>query len=165
MGCAGTPLAAGGSWRAQLKDTLNSAPMSSSPSRASICLSVLRISLRLGALCDLVLAALLVSAPDLPARLLAVPRPSEEVYLWLLAVMLAALAAVYLLAAYDPMAYAGNVLVAIGGRGAAAAALAAAALTGTGLEGLYLLAAVDLSFAVVHGICWWSIRHLRGQLL
>ncbi len=139
--------------------------MSPPSSRASNCLSVLRISLRIGALYDLVFAALLLLAPDVPARLLSVPRPSEDFYLWLIAVMSVMLGMVYLLAAYDPMAYAGNVLVAIGARGALAAALTAAALRGSGLDGLYLLAAVDLSFAAVHGVCWWLIRNLRAQLL
>ena len=125
---------------------------------------VLRLSLAVGGLYDAVLAVLLALAPELPLGLLALPPPGEGFYLGLLAVLLAMATALYLLAAYDPMAYAGNVLVAIAGRAAAGAVMITAALGRGDLEGLYLLAAVDLAFAAVHAASWWPIRRLRAQL-
>ncbi len=128
-------------------------------------LRLLRVSLAVGGIYDLVLAALLALAPELPFGLLALPRPNEPFYLGLLVVLVAMVAALYLLAAYDPMAYAGNVLVAIGGRFAAGVIMVAMAAGRSDLSGLYVLAAVDLAFAAVHAVAWWPCRQLRAQLL
>ena len=133
--------------------------------KTSLYLAILRGSLAVGGLYDLVLGGLLLVAPDFAARLLSMPLPGEDFYLWLLAILVLMAAGVYLLAAYDPMAYAGNVLLSIAARAAAGAALVYVA-TGRGdLEGLYLLGAVDLAFAAVHAASWWPTRHLREQLL
>lgn len=131
--------------------------MTSSLPRRGLLLRLLRLSLLVGALYDLALAAHLVLAPEVAERLLRVPRPGEDFYLWLLAVLLAMLAAFYLLAAFDPISYRGNVMVAIAGRGAAGLVLALAARK-AGLAGLYVLAAGDLAFAAAHGLLWWPIR-------
>ncbi len=125
--------------------------------RHSIYLRLLRFSLAIGAVYNFVLAAVFAAAPDLPARLLAVPRPGEDFYLWVIAVILTMLGAFYLLAAYDPVAYSGNIAVAIAGRTAAAAVLVLAAGR-SGLAGLYPLAAADLLFAVLHAVFWWPVR-------
>ena len=127
-------------------------------------LKLLRISLAIGGIYDLILAALLAVAAKPVFALLALPLPNEPFYLGLLVVLVAMVAALYLLAAYDPMAYAGNVLVAIGGRFSAGVMMAAMAFGRDDLTGLYLLAAVDLAFAFVHAACWWPCRHLRAQL-
>ena len=139
--------------------------MSYPPPDTSRYLRILRASLAIGGIYDLVLAAALLLTPDLASRRLTLPRPNEDLYLWLLAILLFMAAAVYLLAAYDPMAYAGNVLVAIGGRAAAGAVLVGTAATRGDLHGLYLPGAVDLLFAVVHAASWWPLRRLRAQLL
>ncbi len=139
--------------------------MPNSPSRYSLYLRILRLSLAAGGLYDLALAALLALAPDFASRLLSLPLPNDAFYLGLLVVLLSMVGAVYLLAAYDPMAYAGNVLVAIAGRFAAGVTMVAAAAVRSDLGGLYLLAAVDLLFAAVHAACWWPCRRLRAQLL
>jgi hypothetical protein len=132
--------------------------------RVALCLRVLRFSLAAGGLVDAVLAALLALAPGLLFGRLGLPLPGEAFYLGILTVLVAMVAALYLLAAYDPMAYAGNVLVAIAGRLAAGATMIAAALGRGDLQGLYLLAAVDLAFGAVHAAAWWPIRRLRAQL-
>ncbi len=127
-------------------------------------LKVLRVSLTIGGIYDLVLVALLVVAAEPTFGLLGLPLPNEPFYLGLLAVLVAMVAALYLLAAYDPMAYAGNVLVAIAGRLSAGVVMAAMAAGRSDLGGLYLLAAVDLAFGAVHAVCWWPCRHQRAQL-
>ncbi len=99
-------------------------------------LRVLRLSLVVGGLYDLGLAALLALAPEPAFSLLALPLPQEDFYLRLLVVLVAMAAALYLLAAYDPMAYAGNVLVAIAGRFAAGMVMAGAALGRDDFRGL-----------------------------
>ncbi len=128
-------------------------------------LRLLRVSLAIGGIYDLVLAGLLTVAPELPFGLLALPLPGEPFYLGLLVVLVAMVAALYLLAAYDPMAYAGNVLVAIAGRLTAGVMMALMAVGRDDLSGLYLLAAVDLAFGAVHAATWWPCRHLRAQRL
>ena len=135
-----------------------------SPLRTSSLLGALRFSLLVGAVYDLVLAVVLLVRPSFASGLLGVPLPSPEFYLWLIAVLLVMLSLFYLLAAYDPMAYAGNVLVAILARGAAGAVLAWAALRQPELAGLFVLAGVDLLFAAVHAVCWFPIRRSRAQL-
>lgn len=121
-------------------------------------LSLLRGSLVAGALYDLVFAALMLLAPGLPERLLGIPQPGEAFYLWLMAVFLTMLAGFYLLAAYDPVAYRGNIVIGIVGRLAGAVVLGLGALSDPMLGGLWLLAAGDLTFAIFHAICWWPIR-------
>ncbi len=138
--------------------------MSRTLSRTSLYLPLLRVSLAAGGVYDLVLAALLALAPKPTFGLLALPLPNEPFYLGLLVVLVAMVATLYLLAAYDPMAYAGNVLVAIGGRFAAGVTMVFMAAGRDDLSGLYILAAVDLAFAAVHAAGWLPCRHLRAQL-
>ena len=124
-------------------------------------LAWLRGSLVLGALYDLGFALLMVAAPGVPAQLLHLPLPplpEGAFYLWVLAVLLSMLAALYLIAARDTRRYSGIVAVAIGGRLLGALAMAIAALRGPGLEGLYPLAAADAAFGLAHAIFWWPIR-------
>lgn len=139
--------------------------MSDSLAAASRYFQVLRVSLAVGGIYDLVLGGLLLVVPGFAARLLHLPRPNEDFYLWLIAILVLMAAGVYLLAAYDPMAYAGNVLLSIAARAVAGAALVYAAVGRPDLGGLYLLGAADLSFAAVHAASWWPLRHLRAQLL
>lgn len=126
---------------------------------------MLRVSLAVGGVYDAVLALLLALAPELPLGMLGLPLPAPDFYLVILTVLVAMAAALYLLAAYDPMGYAGNVLVAIAGRTAAGVFMIVAAVDRADLQGLYLLGAVDLAFGIVHAAAWWPIRRLRGQLL
>jgi hypothetical protein len=114
-------------------------------------LRLLRGSLLLGALYDLVYAAAMVFAPQVPSRLLHVPLPGEPFYLWVMAVLLAMLATLYVAAAQDPRRYTAVVLVAIVGRLAGAAAFVVAALR-PGLGGLWVCAAGDAAFGVAHGV-------------
>ena len=120
-------------------------------------LRLLRVSLVLGALYDLGFAAMMVLAPQVPARLFALPLP-ERFYLWLLAVLLSMLAVLYLVAAEDPRRYSAVVVVASLGRCAGAVALGLGALGGPDLGGLWPLAAADLAFGVVHGALWKAQR-------
>ncbi|MBW8876310.1 MAG: hypothetical protein JF614_15190 [Acidobacteria bacterium] len=124
-------------------------------------LSLLCGSLVAGALYDLAFAVLMVAAPQVPARILKLPLPplpEGRFYLWIMAVFLLMLAALYLAAARDPRRYSAIIAVAIGGRALGAAALAAAALTGSGLGGLVPLAVADLAFSILHAASWWPIR-------
>jgi len=124
-------------------------------------LGLLRGSLVAGALYDLVFAVLMVAAPQLPARILNLPLPplpEGRFYLWIMATLLLMLAALYLAAAFDPRRYSAVIAVAVGGRAVGAAAFAVAALTGSGLGGLLLLAAADLGFSVLYAVSWWPIR-------
>jgi hypothetical protein len=124
-------------------------------------LVLLRASLAAGAFYDFAFAVLMVAAPGLPARLLALPLPAPprgSFYLWILAVLLAMLAALYLLAAHDTRRYSGIVAVAIGGRVLGGLTFLAAALHGPGLGGLYPLAAADLAFGIAHAGFWLPIR-------
>jgi hypothetical protein len=123
-------------------------------------LALLRGSLVLGAVYDLAFALLMVAAPGVPARLLDLPLPplpEGAFYLWVLAVVLAMLAAFYLLAARDTRRYSGNVAVAIGGRLLGGLALGIAAWR-LGLDGLWPLAAADAAFGLAHAVFWWPIR-------
>ncbi len=122
--------------------------------RRFLYLRLLRASLVLGALYDLAFAAMMVLAPQLPARLLSLPLPGERFYLWLLAVLLAMLAVLYLVAAEDPRRYSAVVGVAALGRCAGAAVFALAAQGRPELCGLWPLAGVDLAFGVAHGWLW-----------
>ena len=117
-------------------------------------LRLLRASLVLGALYDLGFAALMVAAPQVPVKLLALPLPGERFYLSLFAVLLSMLAALYLAAAEDPRRYSAVVVVAALGRCAGAAAFALAAFGRPDLAGLWPLAAADLAFGMAHGLLW-----------
>ena len=124
-------------------------------------LALLRGSLVLGAVYDLSFALLMVAAPGVPARILDLPLPplpEGAFYLWVLAVLLAMVAAFYLLAARDTRRYSGIVAVAIAGRLLGALAMTIAASRGPGLEGLYPLAAADAAFGLAHAAFWWPIR-------
>jgi hypothetical protein len=121
-------------------------------------LRLLRGSLLLGALYDLAFAAAMVLAPQVPARALRLPLPDERFYLWVLAVLLAMLAALYLTAAQDPRRYSAVVVVAAVGRCAGAAAFAAAALDRPELDGLWVLAAADLALGLAHAVLWKGQR-------
>jgi hypothetical protein len=124
-------------------------------------LAWLRGSLVAGAIYDLIFALLMVAAPGVPARLLDLPLPplpEGAFYLWILAVVLAMLAALYLLAARDTRRYSGIVAVAIAGRLLGGLVLGIAALRGPGLEGLWPLAAADAAFGLAHAVFWWPIR-------
>jgi hypothetical protein len=128
--------------------------------RRFLFLKLLTGSLVLGALYDLGYALLMVIAPQAPAKTFDLPLPplpQGAFYLWTLAVVLAMLAALYLLAARDPRRYSGIVAVAIGGRILGGLVLAAAALR-SGLPGLYPMAAADLAFGVAHAAFWLPIR-------
>ncbi len=119
----------------------------------------LQASLVAGALYDLFFAGLLVLAPELPQRLLELEPPADP-YLWLIAVFLVMLAFFYLYAAYDPVSYEGNVLVAIGGRALGAAVMGFVAWRAPELWGFYALAAGDLVFAVAHAALYLPLRPL-----
>jgi len=123
-------------------------------------LTLLRASLVAGALYDLGFALLMLVAPGLPARLLHLPLPPPEAsfYLWVMAVLLSMLAALYLLAAHDSRRYSGIVAVAVAGRLLGGVVLAAAALQGPDLAGLWPLAAADTAFGLAHAVLWWPIR-------
>jgi hypothetical protein len=121
-------------------------------------LRLLRWTLTAGAVYDLAFAALMVAAPGVPSRLLGLPLPGARFYLWILAVFLVMLAALYGIAALDPRRYSAIIAVAIGGRMLGAVAFVVAAILDPGLEGLYLLAAADALFALSHAVCWWPQR-------
>lgn len=121
---------------------------------------MLRASLVAGALYDLFFGAFMLLAPEVPARwfdLPLPPLPEGRFYLWLLAILLAMLAALYLAAARDPRRYSAILAVAIAGRIAGGAALFVA-YRSTGLAGLLPLAAGDLTFGVVHALAWGPLR-------
>ncbi|MCB1056686.1 MAG: hypothetical protein KDD11_14385 [Acidobacteria bacterium] len=127
-------------------------------SRRFLYLRLLTVSLVVGALYDLGFAAAMVLAPELPMRLLHLPLPGESFYLWLIAIFLAMLAALYLMAAEDPRRYSGVIAVAIAGRLAGALAFVIAAWGRPDLAGLYPLAAADLAFGVAHALLWAPVR-------
>lgn len=121
-------------------------------------LALLRASLVAGALYDLGVAALMVAAPGVLAGAFAVPLPGERFYLHLMALLLAMLAALYLLAARDPRRYSGVVAVAIAGRLAGGVVFAVAALSEPAHAGLWWTAAVDALFGLSHAAFWWPLR-------
>lgn len=121
-------------------------------------LMLLRWSLGIGAAYDLLFAAAMVAAPGVPARLFDLPLPGEAFYLWILGVLLAMLAGLYIIAARDPRRYSGIIAMAIGGRVLGGLAFLAAALPRPDLAGLYPLAAMDLAFGASHALFWWPIR-------
>src|SRR4051794_23835658 len=124
-------------------------------------LTLLRGSLVAGAVYDLGFAALMVVAPQTPARIFDLPLPPlprGAFYLWILATLLAMLALLYLAAAHDPRRYSAIIAVAIGGRTVGALAFLVAALSGHDLRGLLPLAAADFAFGALHAAAWLPIR-------
>lgn len=121
-------------------------------------LALLRVSLVLGAAYDLAFAAAMLAAPELPARLLALPLPRERFYLWLIATFLLMLALLYLKAAGDPRRYSAVIAVAIAGRSLGALVFAVAAHGRPELGGLYPLAVADGLFAGAHAVFWQPLR-------
>ena len=113
---------------------------------------VLSATLVAGGVYDLLFAALFVLAPGFVARTFALPLPGPPFYLPLLAVMLAMLAAVYLVAARDPAANRPLVAIAIAGRLLGAVVFAATAARHPDLGGLWPTAAGDLAFALAHAV-------------
>lgn len=121
-------------------------------------LSLLRASLVLGALWDIAFALLLAFAPEASARAFDLPLPplpEGAFYLWIFAVVLLMLAAMYILAARDTRRYSGIVGVAIGGRILGGLVLLLAALR---VPGLVPMAAADLIFGIAHAAFWLPIR-------
>lgn len=124
-------------------------------------LTLLRASLVLGALWDIVFALLLAFAPEASARAFQLPLPplpEGAFYLWIFAVVLLMLAALYLLAARDPRRYSGIVAVATGGRILGGLVLLFAALRPQGVPGLVPMAAADLGLGIAHAAFWLPIR-------
>lgn len=121
-------------------------------------LAWLKGSLVAGAVYDLIFAAAMVLIPELSARLLGLRLPQEPFYLWLIAVFLLMMASFYLLAAYDPKSYSGNIDVGIAGRFLGFLVLMTAAILDPSMPILYALAAGDLFFAVAHAVFWLPIR-------
>jgi len=137
---------------------MSTASPSAGLGRHAFCLRWLKISLIAGAIFDLVMAAMMVVAPWIAEQWLEVRPPGDSFYLWLIAVFLTMLAAFYFYAAYDPIAYSGNIKVAIVGRSAGFAVMVTGAVLDPTLWGLYVLGACDLLFAALHAIFWWPIR-------
>ena len=124
-------------------------------------LTLLRASLVLGAVWDVAFALLLAFAPAASARAFELPLPplpEGAFYLWIFAVVLLMLAAMYLLAARDTRRYSGIVAVAIGGRLLGGLVLLFAALRPQGVPGLVPMAAADLGFGIAHAAFWLPIR-------
>ncbi len=124
----------------------------------SLALRLLRVSLVLGAVYDLSFAFLMVFLPSWPAQLLSLPLPVEDFYLWLMAILLLMLAALYLAIAYDPWRFFPLALIPAGGRFLGALAFGLAAWGRPDLWGLWVIAAADLIFAIVHGFCLYLAR-------
>lgn len=131
--------------------------MPPAPNRPSAPFRALRGTLVAGAIYDFVFAALFVAAPRAAAGPLELPLP-DRFYLWLIAVLLTIVGAFYLVAVRrlartgaeaDPDTRA-LVAIAVVGRFLGAVALAAGALSGPGLGGLWVVAAVDLAFSLAH---------------
>ena len=120
-------------------------------------LRLLRASLALGAAYDAAFAVLMVAAPGWLARGLRLPLP-PRFYLWLLAVLLLMLAALYLLAARDPRRYSGIVRVTIAGRLAGAAALGLAAAREPAWSALWGSAAADALLGIAPAVFWHPSR-------
>lgn len=121
-------------------------------------LTLLRASLVLGAIWDVAFALLLAFAPEASARAFELPLPplpEGAFYLWIFAVVLLMLAAMYVLAARDTRRYSGIVAVAIGGRILGGLVLLLAALR---VPGLVPMAAADLGFGIAHAAFWLPIR-------
>ena len=115
----------------------------------------LRWSLAAGAAYDTVFALLMVVAPELLRDTFHLPLPGQPFYLWLIAVLLLMLSAMYAFACRDPLRYGGVVDVAIVGRALGAVAFAVAAVRNPELApGLWPCAVGDAGFALWHAISW-----------
>jgi hypothetical protein len=121
-------------------------------------LRLLQFSLILGAIYDIGFAGLMIGAPWVAQRVFGLPLPGESFYLWLIAVFLGMLAALYLAAAWDVRRYSAIIAVAIAGRLLGALIFLIAASGRPDLTGLYPLALADGVFAVCHGLFWGAIR-------
>lgn len=120
-------------------------------------LSLLRASLFVGATYDLVFAILMVAAPTFLARAFDLPLP-DRFYLWLMAVFLVMLAALYFEAGRDPRRYSAIIRVAIGGRLLGAFALGLAAYLEPAHAGLWAAAAADAVLGLAHLIFWFPAQ-------
>lgn len=121
-------------------------------------LRLLKGSLVLGAIYDLAFAAMMVLAPGIPARFLSLPVPNEDFYLWLMAIFLIMLAALYLAAARDPRRHSAIIAVAIVGRALGGIAFLLATRGRPELSGLIPLALADFAFAIGHAAFWLPLR-------
>lgn len=121
-------------------------------------LALLRTSLAAGGLYNLGLAAALAADPGLPGRTLGLAAPDGGAVDRFLPLLLAMLAALYLMAARDPRRYSGIILVAIGGRIAGAALFGAWAAGRPELTGPWMLAAAEGAFGLVHAVTWIPLR-------
>lgn len=124
-------------------------------------LRLLKVSLVLGVGCDLLLAAVLWLQPALLSRWLVLPLSVEGLPAQLMALLLTAMAGVYLLAAYDPVAYNGNILVAIFGRFGGAVILGLAAWQHGGSAGLLWMAGAEAVLGILHAVAWLPSRRWR----
>lgn len=125
-------------------------------------LTLLRASLAAGCLYNLGLAAALVADPGLLGRTLGLAAPDGVATAWFLplltALLLAMLAALYLMTARDPRRYSSVILVAIGGRLAGAALFGAWAVGRPELPGPWVLAAVEGTLGIAHATTWVPLR-------
>ncbi|MEM8961882.1 MAG: hypothetical protein AAGD38_10400 [Acidobacteriota bacterium] len=133
-------------------------PASGGLTGRSRALAALRWTLWAGAAYDFFFAVVMVVAPDVPANLLSLPLPGEPFWLYLMAIFLCMIGGCYLLAAYDPVAYKGIIVIAIVGRATGAAMFAWVALQRPDLSGLWVVAASDVAFALAHAVFWWPLR-------
>jgi hypothetical protein len=122
-------------------------------------LALLQASLVAGAVYDLIFAVFMVVAPGLPTRILRLPLPGEAFYLWLMAILLGMLAALYLLAAHDPRRYSGVIVVAIAGRLCGALAFALAGILDHRLlPGIAVLAVCDFALGAAPALFWLPVH-------
>lgn len=115
----------------------------------------LRWSLASGAAYDATFAVLMLLAPQWLEQTFGLPLPGAAFYLWLIAVLLLMLAALYALACRDPLRYGGVIDVAIVGRALGAVAFGVAATRSPALAaGLWPCAIGDAFFALWHLLSW-----------
>lgn len=113
-------------------------------------LRALSLTFWIGAAYDALFAFLMLFAPRLLERTFDLPLPEPIFPLRLVGVLLAILAATYVVIARAPSAYRELVAIAIVGRTAGCAVIAWSALERPELTGLWGPAAGDLAFAVAH---------------
>lgn len=121
-------------------------------------LELLRGLLLLGAAVNAGMAVLLLSMPRRAAETLGLALPDGRVALWLVGGLLVTSSALYFLAAQDPRRYSGVIVALVAGRFLGSAALGAGALARAEPGQLWLLAAVDLAFALALAGCWLPLR-------
>jgi uncharacterized membrane protein (DUF4010 family) len=122
-------------------------------------LTLFQASLFAGALYDLAFAVLMVVAPGVPAQVLGIPLPGEPFYLWVMATLLAMLAALYVLVAREPRRYSGMIPIAVVGRLLGALAFAVAAIRDPKLlPGIAVLAVCDFALGVSPALFWYPVR-------